>query len=357
MASLMNYVLVLGTAAICIYLIYRMIRKQYPDPTALDATISLPYNDKANAVQNIELTTIQNVGNGSGIKNASIPDTGSTHLRDFMIKSSYNSAFTGKYMNLGMVKYVISRGCRFLDFEVYIKDGYPIVAYTSAISDPSYTNFTSSGPAVSLSGVFSTIMANAFSDTAPNAKDPLFVQLHIKTNLKDAFDTIAQTIVSGLGNKLYKGRVTGDTLLQNLFGRVIIVVDRTTSPGYANYTTCGQGDVSCFALKDYVNMESGGEYLRIYRENELMNQTTNPPDPNVYILRTVLPNLGFFYGINNCDSLYLLQNYGAQMICQAFYYNDAKLTVYEDLFKTYHSAFVPIPSVLDYINSRGIGSA
>ena len=37
-------------------------------------------------------------------------------IKDYCIKSSYNSATTGKTVNKKMIQYVLSRGCRFLDF-------------------------------------------------------------------------------------------------------------------------------------------------------------------------------------------------------------------------------------------------
>ena len=44
-------------------------------------------------------------------------------LHEYCIKSSYNSACSGDYVSANMVKEVIKRGCRFLDFEVfYIKE-------------------------------------------------------------------------------------------------------------------------------------------------------------------------------------------------------------------------------------------
>ena len=41
-----------------------------------------------------------------------------THLplSQYVIKASYNSALTGNYVNKDMIKYILSRGCRFLDF-------------------------------------------------------------------------------------------------------------------------------------------------------------------------------------------------------------------------------------------------
>jgi len=40
-------------------------------------------------------------------------------LNQYIIKGSSNSAYSGNYISDEMVKYVLSRGCRFLDFEVY----------------------------------------------------------------------------------------------------------------------------------------------------------------------------------------------------------------------------------------------
>ena len=43
-------------------------------------------------------------------------------IKDYCIKASYNSAITGKSVNKDMVKFALSRGCRFIDLEVfYIK--------------------------------------------------------------------------------------------------------------------------------------------------------------------------------------------------------------------------------------------
>ena len=116
--------------------------------------------------------------------------------------------------------------------------------------------------------------------------------------------------------------------------------------------TCETNNAECYNLKDYANMTSGADTVRIYKENELLNQSTNPPDPGVYLIRIVLPSSGFFYGVTNSDSLYLIQNYGAQIVAQAFYNNDSKLAVYEDMFRTYKSAFIPLTTAIDYIRNQ-----
>ena len=43
-------------------------------------------------------------------------------LKEYCIKASYNTACSGNYVSKDMIRHVLSRGCRFLDFEVfYIK--------------------------------------------------------------------------------------------------------------------------------------------------------------------------------------------------------------------------------------------
>ena len=73
-----------------------------------DAEFEKVKNDK----NFMSISSIQSMEN----KYAKLP------IKDYCIKSSYNSATTGKTVNKKMIQYVLSRGCRFLDFEVfYIK--------------------------------------------------------------------------------------------------------------------------------------------------------------------------------------------------------------------------------------------
>ena len=56
---------------------------------------------------------------------------------------------------------------------------------------------------------------------------------------------------------------------------------------------------------------------------------------------------GIFYGIKNSDNYYLVQNYGAQIVAQAFYSKDMNLLNYEKLFNDNKSAFVFIPTIVN----------
>lgn len=345
----LNIFLIVLIAFILIYILYRTIMKKQEEKGNI-APIP-PYDDATNVTKEVELTAIENISNGSGITSLNIVEGMPLYLRDYCIKSSSNSAYSGGYMNLNAIKYVLSRGCRFLDFEIYYKDDTPIIAYSTSAYDPSYSSFTSKGLPVSLAGVFSTILLYAFNDNAPNPSDPLFIHLRIKSHINNAYQDIATSASNVLKNRLFMGQVHPGTPISTLMGQIVLMVDRGTSPNYKNYPTCLPGQANCYNLKNIVNMESGSDDVRVYKENHLTNQSINPPDPSVYMMRIVLPQVGLF-GTKNCDSMYLVENYGAQMVAQAFYINDARLAVYEDMFRTYKTAFVPIASAVKYARSK-----
>jgi hypothetical protein len=344
----LDYVLIIGLLIITAYYIYIKIME---GRDTKPSTSPPPFVDTPNSVQRAELNSVEDSNNGSGILSTQFNASQDNAIRNYCIKSSSNSAYTGKHMNLNMIKYVLSRGCRFLDFEIYIKDNIPIVAYST--NRQSLETFTSEAPAVSLAGVFSTIMSNAFTDTAPNPKDPLFIHLRIKTLDPNAYTKIAKLIKSNLATKqLTDGQgnavpITLDTQLTSLQGKVAVIVDQHSSPGYQNYSTCSPDQTECYSLAKTVNMVSNSQSIRTYFQRELTFQPINPPDPAVYLFRIVFPDLGFFNSTKNSDSMYLIKNYGTQAIAQAFYEKDGNLRTYEEIFKTNRGAFVRIESIMN----------
>jgi hypothetical protein len=189
-------------------------------------------------------------------------------LRQFCIKASYNTAVTGNYVNLDMIKYVLSTGCRYLDFEVFLIDEVPQVSYTT---DPKY-NTIDTDNTLPLDTVFSKIMSNAFTITSPNSNDPLFINLRIKSFDNLIYNKIATSIDSNLKGKLYDGKVSKNTSLSQLMNKIVLIVDRTINPNYANLSSCSSSNSNCLKLINYVNMESGTSDLFQQRYTELMNQ-------------------------------------------------------------------------------------
>jgi len=337
MASFIDYTLLGIATAIILYILIRMINKNM-DSKKTDSPV---FNDTPNSAQIKQLNAIEQNTQGVAIRNAAFPVSQDNSLRNFIIKSSFNSAYSGSYMNLEMIKYVLKRGCRFLNFQVFIKDNTAIVAYSKEDFEGS---FSSNPPALSLGGVFSTINMNAFNQYCPNPSDPLFIHLQIMSDLPNANSIVAENIAASFKDNLYADPNTGyattidlNVQLERLRGKVVILADDS------RFTSTNETDPK---LSNYVNLVVGKTNVRLNTESQLTIQPINPPNPYVYNFYIVQPNLGFFYEIVNSDANYLIENYGAQAICQAFYSNDTNLLNYEKIFNDNKTAFVPISTYL-----------
>lgn len=203
-----------------------------------------------------------NISGVSNLSNTSFP------LKEYFIKSSYNSALYGTSVSTNNVIDIIKRGCRFLDFEVFYIDGKAQVAYST---DTSRINIDSDN-CILLSDVFDTLITNGFAN-APNSGDPLFIQLRIKSKpVIDAgiFPLIIASIQSKIGNRLYQGSVSGETPIQNLMGKIVLVIDQKTCPEFS-----GHND-----LVALTNMVSAGKQLHKYSYSTTIQMSTTPITAN-----------------------------------------------------------------------------
>jgi len=273
-------------------------------------------------------------------------------LREYVIKSSFNSALSGKNVNPEMIKYVLNRGCRFLDFEVfYINDRVEV-----AVSTDDDFNFIDTENSLLLDNVFTTIISNAFISPTPNTTDPVFIHLRIKSKEPKIYKEIAHVIDTTLRAKLYPKPVTNDTKLSEIMGKIVIVVDKTTDREYKTHTKCEQKEKGCIDLAKFINMESGSETLFLQHYGELLNQCANPPVildncdlcTNVNKMRLVLPDINY-ENTSNPDISEFILNYGCQIVPYRFYMKDEELGRYEELFNYNNSAFIPLAKAMDYI--------
>ncbi len=275
-------------------------------------------------------------------------------LREYCVKSSYNSALTDKNtIDLKNVKLMLSKGCRFLDFEIFLIDNG---AYVASSTDSSFSTITSTNHAP-LNDVLKHVVMHAFSSPSPNSSDPLFVNFRIKTKSTLLYNMIGMAVSKYLKSYLVDGRVTGDTTLDTLMQKIVLVVDTQSSPSYANadyYPNCAQTQTQtqCYNLANFVNIESGTRELRQYKCNSLLRQATNPPmvidsdkpHTDVSLLRLVEPESAVDLG--NADAMYLMLNYGAQFIPNRFYINDRNGKEYDAIFAKHRTAFVPFVDIL-----------
>lgn len=274
-------------------------------------------------------------------------------LRQYCIKSSYNSALSGKNISTDAIKYVLSRGCRFIDLEIFLIDDEAQVAYSN---DPTFVTIKSLNY-VTLNSILQSLMINAFSAPSPNLSDPLFIQFRVKSKNPKIYNLIGMAVSNYLSNKLYKGKVTGDTILSTLMNKVILIIDSTLSPDYKkielypkcynNTATVLTQEDSCFNLSQYVNIESGTSNLRRYTYKSLLDQVTTPPilldsdhsETDVSLFRLVCPDDNDY---NNPSFSIFFSNYGVQFISMRFYILDENLTLYEKFFADNLTSFVPL---------------
>ena len=279
-------------------------------------------------------------------------------LSQYAIKSSYNSCNSGTCVSTNAIQYVIKRGCRFLDFEVYIDENnnspFAIVSYSNAtINNITNTNTVKldSINTLMLDDVFSTCISNAFSaSNAPNFKDPLFIQLRLKTG-KSSLQPIINSIKYTLIPKLYIDSinniaipVNSNTLLKDIMGKIILVVDSNL--------------LDITLIKQYINISSNTQNWKKYYYRNIDNMTTNPPTINlnknnnitsVNNLSMILPSS--FNDTNIPTPFSVFSEYGIQTLLVPFYsINNQNLILYEQLFNTAKGGVVPFSVIISYSN-------
>jgi hypothetical protein len=304
--------------------------------------------------EGLETTTITNTTD----KMLNIP------LNQVCIKASYNSAFDGKNISIDQLKYVMSKGCRFLDFELYLIGDTVYVnystdtTYSTFINTNSSTDVNSPSLAISFNDIMKEIIDKSVKTSAdgkntyvtPNPNDPLFVQLRIKTDSKKndnrIYDAVAK-VLSNFTDNLHKKQINGDTKLTALKGKLIIVMDKAINPGYPE-------DV----LAPYVNIVTGGTTWSSQQYSLFKNQKTTPPKikddfktTNVTQLKLLMPDVDE-NSPNPQNPFSLIENYGVQTIAYKFYKRDMALDLYETIFSEYQSAFVPLAYVIQFIKNK-----
>jgi hypothetical protein len=277
-------------------------------------------------------------------------------LMEYCIKGSYNSAFTGTYVSTDMLIYQLSRGGRFFDFEIYYVQDPTSGLYSPHVGYSTDGTFVSmnSENTILLDNVLSALVSNAFSQTAPNFKDPLFINLRIKSNNNDVYRATAASVDFALRKRLYPKTVTKKTSMGQLMGYVVLMIDKTINYEYTQYTGCKQGDQTCFDLTKYTNLQSGSTDMLFNRYTNILNQNyigihikddnlkTNVSQMNL-VLPDVLPE-----NAPNPKIEQFIKNYGCQIVPFKFYQQDQGLKKYEEFFNDNNAGIIPLSTALIY---------
>lgn len=358
----MEYKLALNIAIfilIC-YIVIRFLRKQFrlkhfmgdltTEPFSLSMPVSLSNSTESEMKYITDTTTTAGITRLQGVNKT----LNNLPIKEFCIKSSYGSATTGKYVHLDMIKHVLTRGCRLLDFDVfYVKENenfVPKVGFSTDVNN----YFIESKNSLLLDDVFSTIAAHAFSQTSPNRTDPLFINMRIKSNDSAIYSAVAKSIDAKLKSITYSGKVSRDTPFKDLMNKAVISVDKTIRRDYADFAKCDETDVSCYDLSNYVNIESGSEDMNMFHYTDLLSQTANPSlikdDDTRTTVKTMImavPDVVSSRSNPKIDDFIL--KHGSQLVAYRFHILDDNLLRYEMLFDNLSAGCVPLSSAIPYI--------
>lgn len=220
-------------------------------------------------------------------------------LFDFHVLSSANTFITGveryDYLSLKMLEKVLYYGARYIELEIYNKDGLndsePVISYGKKEGNWKLTyNY------LNALDVFKVITDNAFSETfIQNRMDPLFVFLNIKTNgnltsLDKLHDIIISTCNQYLLDKRYRKEKMNiaNTPVCNLMNKIVFFSND-------NY----QGS----KLEDLINLSTKGPYLQRIPYSELITKSKfNLEKPEVYLKsKNISFHAGYTYDYISVD--------------------------------------------------------
>lgn len=270
-------------------------------------------------------------------------------LRDYYIKSAYNAFNPDKFKNsnVGMdaLLYVIARGCRFIDFEVFSVENQPVIASSSVNS----FNYKETFNHIPVSDAFEVLGSYVFSGSkCPNPGDPFIIHMRMMSRNVTMYDNLAKIISQSktvarnlLGPKYgreYQSKDLGNEDLLNFKGKIILMVDGTNQV-YRNTK-----------LFELINMSSNSLFLSKYTYFGVKN-VGDPQafkDANKKNMCLVIPDKG---GRPINDGHNGPYTWGCQIAAMCFQeeVRDEKLKAYEDKFASVGYAFILKPEDLRYV--------
>ena len=270
-------------------------------------------------------------------------------LRDYYIKSAYNAFNPDKFKNsnvsMDALLYVIARGCRFIDFEVFSVENQPVIASSSVNS----FNYKETFNHIPVSDAFEVLGSYVFSGSkCPNPGDPFIIHMRMMSRNVTMYDNLAKIISQSktvarnlLGPKYgreYQSKDLGNEDLLGFKGKIILMVDGTNQV-YRNTK-----------LFELINMSSNSLFLSKYTYFGVKN-VGDPQafkDANKKNMCLVIPDKG---GRPINDGYNGPYTWGCQIAAMCFQEEarDEKLKAYEDKFASVGYAFILKPEDLRYV--------
>ena len=277
------------------------------------------------------------------------------YLSNYAIKASMNTAYDGVECTTDMINYVLTRGCRFLDFEVY-RDPVSTSTIVSVSTDNDYTTPISQSTILTISDAMNYVSMYGLNSTCPNSNDPLFIQFRPRIPKTDKEDMYAKTIYNDIYNAcntyllqfLYPGHIDDRTKLTDLLGQIVLVMDTTLYPRY---------DIFCPSLVTVINIDNNrAEETKTFYYGNLPDQEPLTLSTDKYSCEVSTINQSLWINKNNIDytsnanSYTLYKNYSCQIVPMLFYNNGTDLYNYEMLFNNCGGGIVPLSLIYGKVN-------
>ena len=280
-------------------------------------------------------------------------------IKDMFIKASYNSAFTGRYLSSKMVKFCLSQGCRFLDFEVDVSDSIVVVTCTNT-NGINKTVTGSKNPAFldilqcTLDAAFRLNSGSKYPIT--NVNDPLFINIRCS---QSKYDTnvypLLQKLMSDDNYKSYLDFTSNTTnfinydntppTMQSLKNKAIIMfcstdnvvstIEKSSNIGYYLTDTTGRHPQTYSDIIPKKTVNNSNSFVFVFSDPTYLDQISSNPD-----VFTSIKDWGYN---TTCISYYN-------------YYKNAYLTQnerkYENMFIDFNYSFIPMNSLKSYISTH-----
>ena len=322
--------------------------EQTPPPPVAAPSTDKPINAEKEGLENQDENTKEFID--KNITSINPADSQSKFkLRDYYIKSAYNAFNPDKFKNsnvsMDALLYVIARGCRFIDFEVFSVENQPVISSSSVNS----FNYKETFNHIPVSDAFEKLGNYVFSGSkCPNPGDPFIIHMRIMSRNVTMYDNLAKIISQSktvarnlLGPKFgreYQSKDLGNEDLLNFKGKIILMVDGT-NPVYRNTK-----------LFELMNMSSNSLFLSKYTYFGVKN-VGDPQafkEANKKNMCLVVPDKG---GRPINDGHNAPYTWGCQIAAMCFQEEarDEKLKAYEDKFSSVGYAFILKPEDLRYV--------
>jgi len=257
-------------------------------------------------------------------------------LKQFVIKASYHTCYTGSDLSASMVTYALNRGYRWLDF--CTADG-TTVCYTT---DDTLNGIKSASTPVLFGDIATQIQMHGFiSPDSPNSKDPIFIQIRPLWKGDSSKDEQLKTTIANFSNEykipVYTGTIDKNTKIDQLLGKVVFVIDQSIISA-GNLHSNDNTFMTSLPISQASKLQA--KLPLILADNF----TTTPPDKIYQFFPTG--------ATANSDVYSTIQAIGAQITPMCIWSNDSHLANYEAIFNSSNAGIVPLSSVLKYTKTN-----